>query len=53
MEANLGENGTQLRALDDGGDDTPEGELTDGILDLLAKYERAKIARAARDPCDR
>jgi site-specific DNA recombinase len=35
---------TKLRALNDRGDDTPEGDLTDGILDQLAKFERAKIA---------
>ena len=38
------EHGTKIRALNDRGDDSPEGELTDGILDQLAKYERAKIA---------
>jgi site-specific DNA recombinase len=37
------EHGTKLRALNDRGDDSPEGELTDGILDQLSKYERAKI----------
>jgi site-specific DNA recombinase len=35
---------TKIRALNDRGDDSPEGELTDGILDQLAKFERAKIA---------
>ena len=42
------EHGTVLRALNDRGDDSPEGELTDGILDQLAKYERAKIAERSR-----
>jgi site-specific DNA recombinase len=42
------EYGTKMRALNDRGDDTPEGELTDGILDQLAKYERAKIAERSR-----
>src|ERR671911_1042583 len=42
------EHGTKIRALNDSGDDTPEGELTDGILDQLAKFERAKIAERAR-----
>jgi site-specific DNA recombinase len=37
-----------LRALNDRGDDSPEGELTDGILDQLAKYERAKVAERTR-----
>ena len=31
------EHGTKIRALNDRGDDSPEGELTDGILDQLAK----------------
>jgi len=42
------EHGTKLRALNERGDDSPEGELTDGILDQLAKYERAKIAERTR-----
>ena len=36
------ERGTKIRALNDRGDESPEGELTDGILDQLAKFERAK-----------
>ena len=40
--------GTKIRALNDRGDDSPEGELTDGILDQLAKFERAKIAERTR-----
>jgi site-specific DNA recombinase len=42
------EHGTRIRSLNDRGDDSPEGELTDGILDQLAKYERAKIAERSR-----
>ncbi len=42
------EHGTRLRALNDRGDESPEGELTDSILDQLAKYERAKIAERSR-----
>ena len=42
------EHGTKLRALNDRGDDSPEGELTDGILDQLAKFERAKIVERSR-----
>lgn len=42
------EHGTLLRALNDRGDDSPEGELTDGILDQLAKFERAKTAERSR-----
>jgi site-specific DNA recombinase len=42
------EHGTKLRALNDRGDDSPEGQLTDGILDQLAKFERAKITERTR-----
>ncbi len=43
------EHGCSLRALNDhGGDGSPEGELTDGILDQLAKFERAKTAERTR-----
>src|SRR4051794_28241961 len=42
------EHGTKLRALNDRGDDSPEGELTDGILDQLSKFERAKTAERSR-----
>src|ERR687893_2556219 len=42
------EYGCKIRALNDRGDETPEGELTDGILDQLAKFERAKIAERTR-----
>ena len=42
------EHGCALRALNSRGDDTPEGELTDGILDQLGRYERAKVAERSR-----
>src|SRR3990170_8045457 len=42
------EHGTKIRALNDRGDDSPEGELTDGTLDQLGKYERAKISERTR-----
>src|SRR3712207_1341266 len=42
------EHGTKIRALNDRGDDSPEGELTDGILDQLAKYEKAKRSEERR-----
>src|SRR5215218_648764 len=38
------EYGCKMRTLNDRGDESPEGELTDGILDQLAKFERAKTA---------
>ena len=44
----LGERGCELKALNDRGDGSPEGELTDGILDQIAKFERAKIAERTR-----
>src|SRR5215217_2502331 len=42
------EHGCELRSLNDRRDGSPEGDLTDGILDQLAKYERAKIAERSR-----
>src|SRR5215203_5365603 len=42
------EHETKIRALNDRGDDSPEGELTDGILDQLAKFERAKTTERSR-----
>src|SRR5919112_6795565 len=42
------EHDCELRSLNDRGDGSPEGELTDGILDQLGKYERAKIAERSR-----
>jgi len=42
------EYGTKIRALNDRGDDSPEGELTEGIFDQLAKFERTKTAERTR-----
>src|ERR671910_1903254 len=42
------EHGAAIRALNDRGDESPEGELTDGILDQLSKFERAKTAERTR-----
>jgi site-specific DNA recombinase len=42
------EHGCKLQALNDRGAESPEGELTDGILDQLAKFERAKTAERTR-----
>jgi site-specific DNA recombinase len=42
------EHGCKIRALNDWGDDSPEGQLTDGILDQLAKFERAKTTERTR-----
>jgi site-specific DNA recombinase len=48
LRREFAENGCGLKALNDRGDDSPEGELTDGILDQLAKFQRAQIARNSR-----
>src|ERR671911_674773 len=48
LRREFGEHGCELRSLNDHGDGSPEGELTDGILDQLAKYERAKTAERTR-----
>src|SRR5215217_4223565 len=42
------EHGCRLKALNDRGDESPEGELTDGILDQLANFEGAKTAERTR-----
>jgi site-specific DNA recombinase len=42
------QHGTSLKALNDYSDDSPEGVLTDGILDQLANFERAKTAERTR-----
>ncbi len=48
LRQEFAEYGTTLKALNDRGDGNPEGELTDGILDQLAKFERAKMAERTR-----
>src|SRR5829696_3061888 len=48
LKREFAEYGTKLKALNDRGDESPEGELTDGILDQLAKYERAKTTERTR-----
>jgi site-specific DNA recombinase len=42
------EHGCKMRALNDRGDDSPEGELMDGIFDQFAKFERAKTSERTR-----
>jgi site-specific DNA recombinase len=44
LREEFSEHATQIKSLNDRGDDSPEGQLTDGILDQLAKFERAKTA---------
>src|SRR5215218_6021945 len=48
LEREFEEHGTKIRALNDRGDESPEGELTDDVLDVLAKFERAKTAERTR-----
>jgi site-specific DNA recombinase len=48
LREEFAEHGCKLRSLNDRGDDSPEGELTDGILDQLAKFERAKMTERTR-----
>jgi site-specific DNA recombinase len=40
--------GCELKALNDYGDDSPEGALMRGIQDQFAEYERAKMAERTR-----
>jgi site-specific DNA recombinase len=44
LQEGLAERGCALKALNDYGDDNPEGALMRGIQDQFAEYERAKIA---------
>jgi DNA invertase Pin-like site-specific DNA recombinase len=46
LRRELEEYDCRLRALNDRGDDSSEGQLTWGILDQLAKYERSKVAES-------
>jgi site-specific DNA recombinase len=48
LRQEFAEYGTKIRALNDRGDDSPEGELTDGIIEQIAKYERAKITQRTK-----
>jgi site-specific DNA recombinase len=48
LRRELEEYDCRLRALNDCGDDSSEGQLTWGILDQLAKYERSKVAERTR-----
>ncbi len=40
--------GCRIKALNDREDSSPEGELSRGVMDLVAKYERTKMAERAR-----
>jgi len=45
LKKEFAEYGTKLRALNDLGDDTLEGELGQGVMDQLARYQRKKLAQ--------
>ena len=42
------EHSCKMQALNDRGDDSPEGELMDGVFDQFAKFERAKLSERSR-----
>jgi site-specific DNA recombinase len=48
LREEFGGYGCKLRALNDRGDESPEGQLADGILDQIARFERLKIAERSR-----
>ena len=48
MRKAFGQHGCKLSALNDRGDDSLEGQLTDGILDQIACFGRIKIAEGSR-----
>jgi site-specific DNA recombinase len=48
LREEFSERSTVLKALNDRGDHSPEGELTDGLLDQFAKYEREKLRERTR-----
>src|ERR687890_1325195 len=48
LKREFAEHGCKLRALNDRGDGSPEGELMDGVFDQFAKFERAKTAERTR-----
>ena len=48
LREEFAEHQTDLRALNDRGNGCPEGKLTTGILDQIARYERLMIAERSR-----
>jgi DNA invertase Pin-like site-specific DNA recombinase len=45
LREEFAEKGTRLKALSDRGDDSPEGQLTDGILDQLRSSSEPRPPR--------
>jgi len=48
LREEFGLRGCVLKSLNDRGDESPEGQLTDGILDQIARFERLKTAERTR-----
>jgi site-specific DNA recombinase len=48
LKQEFAEYGAKIRALNDRGDDSPEGQLSDGKIDQIAKFERAKTTERMR-----
>ncbi len=48
LEKEFAERGARIRAMDDRGDGSPEGELADAIIDQVAKYELAKTTERSK-----
>lgn len=48
LKQELAAHGCLMRTLNDRGDDSPEGELTEGIIGQIAKFERAKLTERSR-----
>ena len=48
LAAELAEHSTRLIALNSQGDDSPDGELADGIMDVISGWERKKIAERTK-----
>ena len=48
LEKEFAERGAMIRATDDRGDGSPEGELANAIIDQVGKYERAKTTERSK-----
>jgi site-specific DNA recombinase len=48
LKQELTAHGCLMRTLNGRGDDSPEGELTEGIIGQIAKFERAKLTERSR-----
>jgi DNA invertase Pin-like site-specific DNA recombinase len=48
LREEFGQRGCVVKALNDRGDDSPEGQLTDGIMDQIARFECLKTAERTR-----